>query len=47
MAKSVILIEVEVDHHEATRAVPRITQLLDYAADGYGVNSLTYTVKKK
>lgn len=37
-------IVVTLDHHSATRALDRVTSLLDYSRDGYAVDGLTYSV---
>lgn len=42
MTKTIIV--TAVDHHGATKAIDRVTQLLDFSKDGYAVNNLAYRV---
>lgn len=40
-------ITVTIDHHPATAGLDRVKQLLEFAADEYGVRSLTYEVEEE
>lgn len=41
MAKTRIVIDL--DYHPATKALPRLLSLLEWARDGYGINSMEIT----